>query len=59
MGPLGDSLSAFLRWICTLLGVLEPVLPALPILQQVGAGYLLPFPEIRILQGKRVLPGCK
>ena len=46
MDPFGVSLPAFLLCICTLQGVLEPVLPVLLILQEVGAGYTFPFQAV-------------
>ena len=55
MSPLGVSLPVFLLWICTLQGVPEPVLlilqrslldAVLAILQEVGVGYVLHFPEV-------------
>ena len=52
-------MSLFLLWMCTLQGVLEPVLPVLLsfpiggtcILQDVGVGYILPFLEGSISPG--------
>ena len=49
MGPLGVSLSAFLLQICTLQEVLELVLL---LLQEVGAGCVLPFLEVHLCWGK-------
>ena len=55
MGPSDISLPVLLLQICTLQGVLEPVLPGLQsfpirfvlaVLQRVDTGYVLPFPEV-------------